>query len=68
MYKSKRYPQDWQKDATKITTDTVQFWSAGNLANAQMSNKEARLLVETGNAFVINDQAIGLLVDGGMQA
>lgn len=61
-------PDQWQTDSTQITTETVQFWACGNLVTAQMRNNEARKLVESGNAFVVNEQAIGLLDEGSMRA
>lgn len=64
----RRTPQQWQTDSTQITTDTVQFWSNGSMVSCNMKRDEARLMVDTGNAFVISDTAIGLLYDGRMES
>ena len=66
MKKTKRNnkPQEWQKDSSKIETSTVQYWVNGTMITAQLSNAEAKKMVNSGNAFVITRQAIGNLKNG----
>jgi hypothetical protein len=63
-----RQPEAWQTNSNNVDRPFVQFWSMGVMVTAQMKLAEARLLVETGNAFVICTSAIGLLTNGGMDS
>ncbi len=52
-------PAGWQRDPESITTDRVQFWThSGSMVTAQMPRATAQGLVRSGQATVINDQAI----------
>lgn len=50
--------------AKRITTKKVQYWKNGIMITAQMSQKMAQALVAQGKAYIINDQAIGAIIDG----
>jgi hypothetical protein len=55
-------PAAWQIDPTNITTSMVQHWSNGIMS--KVSRAEAVTMVQQGSAFVINEQAVGALVNG----
>jgi len=57
-------PSGWQLDANNIKTETVQYWQHGIMKTAQITNADARRMINDGVAFVISDQAIGAMVDG----
>lgn len=61
--KSKRtyYPQDWQKDPSKLETSHVQVWVNGSMVTAMMPLETARDRVRKGQSFVISSQAIGAI-------
>jgi endonuclease YncB( thermonuclease family) len=61
-------PQDWQTDSRNVKTAYVQFWSTGSMVNGQMDLDVARTMVDEGQAFVINEQSIGLLYNGRMES
>jgi hypothetical protein len=63
-----RTPQPWQTDSQNVQTERVQFWSNGSMTTCQMPLEQARLLVDSGNAFVISQTAIGLLYEGSMES
>jgi len=54
---------DWQKDSSQIKTEMVQYWIKGAMITAQMPNKRAKELVESGSAFVISGQAISAIIE-----
>jgi hypothetical protein len=56
-------PSDWQRDPMQLTTNRIQYWHLGNMCSL-MTLEGARHSVQHGYAFVINDQAIGALIDG----
>lgn len=55
------FPQDWQKDPSKLETSKVQVWVNGSMVTAQMPLETARKRVSDGLAFVICSQTIGAL-------
>ena len=59
--KRNKAPQAWQRDPQNIETDKVQFWSSGIMVTAQLSKKDAQMMVEQGGVFVINAQAVGAM-------
>ena len=61
----KRMPIQSQKDASRLETDRVQYWRGGVMVSGQVKLAEARGLVQTGHAFVINGQAIGAVDEDG---
>lgn len=63
-----RTPAQWQQDASKIETSTVQYWRMGVMVTAQMTKERAQELVRGGSAFVITSQAIGAIINGSMEA
>jgi len=61
-----RKPAAWQIDPANITTAMVQHWSNGIMG--KIAKAEAVAMVQQGSAFVINEQAIGALVNGNMES
>ena len=58
-----RTPQNWQRDPANVKTPNVQFWARGVMVGV-ITLIAARERIQNGTAFVINDQAIGLLSNG----
>jgi len=56
-------PSGWQLDPKTLKTEKVQYWRKGVMMTL-FTKSHAQHLVETGRAFVISDQAIGLLENG----
>lgn len=63
----KSIPKDWQLNSKHVTTAQVQFYAAGVMSSV-MPLDEARTLVDQKQAFVISDNAIGLLTNGRMDS
>lgn len=61
---SPRLPQEWQKDIVRITSPNVQYWGNG-VMRGLISKYAARELVDKGLAFVMTDQAVGMLNEDG---
>ena len=60
----KKYrPSGWKLDPAEIKTNYVQLWHNGNIVT-RLKKIDAQNLVIEHRAFVINDQAIGSMVDG----
>ena len=63
MKKQNLVPEAWQRDPEQLKTQRVQYWHLGNMSSL-MTLAGAKHSVQHGYAFVINDQAIGALIDG----
>ncbi len=63
-----RRPAVWQTDPSMVTSRNVQFWHKGMMVTAQMAKAWAQEKVRNGEAFVINQQAIGALINGSMES
>jgi len=47
-----------KSDPNRTETETVQYWRNGIMVTAMMTKETAKELVRTGQAYVINGQAI----------
>lgn len=59
--KEKWSPKEWQTNPENIKTEKVQYWNDCCMLTAQMLKSEAQELVKIGKAFIITEQAIGVL-------
>ena len=59
--KQKWTPSEWQLNPDNIKTEKVQYWNDCCMLTAQMLKSEAQELVKSGKAFIITEQAIGVL-------
>ena len=56
-------PSGWQLDAANLHTQNVQVWRNGLMAGV-ISKQQAVEMIAEGNAFVICEQAVGIMIDG----
>lgn len=59
--KEKWSPTEWQTNPENIKTERVQYWNDCCMLTAQMIKEEAQELVKNKKAFIITEQAIGVL-------